>query len=272
MTADEPDLEPPEDVPAYITDPLDRQGVETLRDVRDWIDDLIDARSGTPEYHEVVQQGDRIYGSKPFPVARPKDVEPEKRDRFGPGRGRPSWDDLSVCIESRNCDGCKSCPHGPYIYGHFYDAGEIKQVYLGVPLWAQEDKGPSKRERFAEDGVVIRGDHAGNWHVEHVGKDEAVEFWTEELGLDADEFVADSDSDDEAGGEQDAVDEDNTETDGGSSESRDADPGVDADTDASADDEESASDESDDDDGFTIDLPDRDDDDASIRERLNTID
>ena len=93
MSVDNPD--PPESLPAYITDGVPKQDTESLRELQDWIDQLIQYRNNL--------SGDEIGA----------DVDQdEKIERIN------NSGDTTTVIKEVPCgkDACSNCLHGPYRY------------------------------------------------------------------------------------------------------------------------------------------------------------
>ncbi len=93
MNVDNPD--PPESLPTYITDGVSKQDIESLRELQDWIDQLIQYRNNL--------SGDEIGA----------DVDQdEKIERIN------NSGDTTTVIKKVPCgkDACSNCPHGPYRY------------------------------------------------------------------------------------------------------------------------------------------------------------
>ena len=108
---DEP--EPPNSLPNYIADGLPKQGNDTLRDARDYIEELLERRSQPVDESEL-----------------PDEAEPVNADRSGKG---------TVVQEYVKC-GDESCrcmsggeKHGPYLYRYYRADGKVRSEYVGKP-------------------------------------------------------------------------------------------------------------------------------------------
>ena len=124
MNVDNPD--PPESLPAYITDGVPKQDTESLRELQDWIDQLIQYRNNL--------SGDEIGADAD---------QDEKRERIN------NSGDTTTVIKKvpRGKDACSNCPHGPYRYevhrqrswfGIITDLSTIKQARGSVSsvIWS----------------------------------------------------------------------------------------------------------------------------------------
>ncbi|MDV7351235.1 DUF6788 family protein [Halorubrum distributum] len=107
--------EPPASLPKYLAEGIPKQKVETLRDVRKYVDALI-------EYREQPVKADEL----------PDSVEPVDRDDGGMG---------TVVKEKVKCgdETCKCASgnlgdmHGPYLYRYYREGGKLTSEYLGKP-------------------------------------------------------------------------------------------------------------------------------------------
>ena len=98
----------PDSLPKYLAEGLPKQSSETLRDVQDWIDELLEYRDRPLEEDEVVDTGGQV-----------KDVEQSSKG--------------TVVVKKVPCgkDDCSTCPHGPYKYLYYREGDEVKSDYLG---------------------------------------------------------------------------------------------------------------------------------------------
>jgi hypothetical protein len=102
---------PPESLPKYLGDGLPKQDTETLEDVRDYVDDLLDHR-GRP-----VDETDL-----------PDDAEPVDKDDSEQGtlvKERVKCGADCTCNDGRG--------HGPYLYRYFREDGKLRSEYVGKP-------------------------------------------------------------------------------------------------------------------------------------------
>lgn len=104
-------LTPPDSLPQYLVDPLDRQDDETLRDAREYIDALLEYRA-----QEIDEE------------ALPDDAEPVD-DTNG---------EKGTVVKERVTCGDESCrcmsggeKHGPYLYRYYREGGTMKSEYIG---------------------------------------------------------------------------------------------------------------------------------------------
>lgn len=102
--------EPPEELPNYLTDPVERQDVESLEDLQEWIEALIVYKRDVLE--EEIEDDDEI---------------PEEA-KEGLKEGGPTLVDEMVECGKENCN---SCPHGPYTYKYYRKNGKIVSEYVG---------------------------------------------------------------------------------------------------------------------------------------------
>jgi hypothetical protein len=107
--------EPPESLSKYLAEGIPKQDVETLRDIRKYVDTLIEYREQSIETAEL-----------------PDTADPVNRDNGGKG---------TVAKEKVKC-GDKTCKcasgnpedmHGPYLYRYYRKDGNLTSEYLGKP-------------------------------------------------------------------------------------------------------------------------------------------
>jgi hypothetical protein len=104
----------PDSLPKYLADGLPKQDTETLEDVRDFVDALLDYRRG-----EVP------------PSDLPDDADPVDTDDDG-GRGTLVKEKVTCGDETCSCmDGGEK--HGPYLYRYYRVDGTVKSEYVGKP-------------------------------------------------------------------------------------------------------------------------------------------
>jgi len=109
---DAPDA--PESLPNYLADGLPKQDDDSLRDVREYVDELLTYRSQAVPNDEL-----------------PDDAEPAD-DSDDIGRGTVVKERVTCGDESCECmvGGDK---HGPYLYRYFYENGSLTSEYVGRP-------------------------------------------------------------------------------------------------------------------------------------------
>lgn len=107
--------EPPTSLPKYLAEGIPKQDVDTLRDVCEYVDALI-------EYREQAVDPDEL----------PDTAEPVDRDD---GRGGTivkekvrCGDETCKCVSGNPAD-----MHGPYLYRYYREDGELISEYLGKP-------------------------------------------------------------------------------------------------------------------------------------------
>jgi hypothetical protein len=102
---EEPD--PPEGVPDYVTEPIQRQDLESLNRIRNYLDRLIDARERGPDVEEELEEGEKL-------------VEKEEGDGY------------TRVVKKVKCGkNCSGCPHGPYEYHVTWDGKKTNWEYIG---------------------------------------------------------------------------------------------------------------------------------------------
>lgn len=103
--------EPPADLPAYVTDPIERQDPNTLASIRDYVDELL-------AYHRAVEaqalEGDDLADQDEELV----DVEDSEGG--------------TIVVKKVPCGkDCDGCPHGPYKYRVSREGDSVEWEYLG---------------------------------------------------------------------------------------------------------------------------------------------
>jgi hypothetical protein len=109
------DTDAPESLPNYLADGLPKQDDDSLRDVREYVDELL-------AYRSQVVPADEL----------PDDAEPADDSDDDIGRGTVVKERVTCGDESCECmaDGDK---HGPYLYRYFYENGSLSSEYVGKP-------------------------------------------------------------------------------------------------------------------------------------------
>ena len=109
MSAEQPS--PPTDLPAYVTDPIQRQDPETLEVIRDYVDDLLAYHRARED--EILDEGELATDDEEL-------VDVEESDSG------------TIVVKrvpcGKNCDGC---PHGPYAYMVQRQGDSIEWKYRG---------------------------------------------------------------------------------------------------------------------------------------------
>ena len=115
------------DLPDYVVDPVKRQDVEELEELRDYVLALI-------EYKQYVDFDE-------VETDLPQKAQTKLKQSKGP----------TYLLEMVKCgdNACGGCPHGPYIYGYQRKDGEIKSWYVGKPK-----ANPAKAEKAIETESV----------------------------------------------------------------------------------------------------------------------
>ena len=106
---------PPISLSKYLAEGIPKQNVETLRDVRKYVDVLI-------EYREQPVEADEL----------PDSAQPVDRDNNGMGtivKEKVKCGDETCKCASGNLDDI----HGPYLYRYYREGGKLTSEYLGKP-------------------------------------------------------------------------------------------------------------------------------------------
>lgn len=115
MEEETPDT--PDTIPNYVADGLERQDEETLRDIQDYVSELIEWQNQNVDPEEVADEDETVVGVE----EHEKGTVVKKKIPCG-----------------KDCDGC---PHGPYRYLAYRDGKNVKTDYLG-PVDATETDEP----------------------------------------------------------------------------------------------------------------------------------
>ena len=104
MSIDQP--EPPESIPKYIHEGMQKQGTETLEDIIEYAEQLIDHQES--EIMIEADEGEEI-------------VNVEEKDSY------------TIVEKMVPCgkDNCSTCPHGPYKYKVYREGDKVKWDYIG---------------------------------------------------------------------------------------------------------------------------------------------
>lgn len=107
----------PESLPNYLADGLPKQDDATLRDVREYVEELLQ------------------YRNQSVPVeALPDDAEPvEDGDADDGGRGTLVKEKVTCGDDSCACMTDDGDKHGPYLYRYVYENGSLSSEYVGKP-------------------------------------------------------------------------------------------------------------------------------------------
>jgi hypothetical protein len=109
MSAERP--APPAELPAYVTDPIERQDPDALEAVRDYVDDLL-------AYHRTVEAQD-LEGD---------DLADEGEELVDVEENEGGTIVVKKVPCGKECDGC---PHGPYAYRVQRQGDKVEWEYLG---------------------------------------------------------------------------------------------------------------------------------------------
>jgi hypothetical protein len=114
---------PPDSLPNYVTDAVERQGPERLHDLAAWAVELADAKEAAAE-RDLEDTSDVEDGEK---------LDSEKRDADEVEEvDAPSGTTVYVHRIAVDCGpGCDGCPHGPYRYAKWRDGDTVRTEYLG---------------------------------------------------------------------------------------------------------------------------------------------
>lgn len=109
MTSEMPS--PPPSLPKYLYEGMQKQDSDTLEDVKQYADELIEYNEAALEEDDLADGDERVRGSK---------------------QGPDGWTWVSKEIPcGKKDDGCQSCPHGPYIYRVKRKGEKLKWDYVG---------------------------------------------------------------------------------------------------------------------------------------------
>jgi len=108
MSDSESPPDPPDSIPKYIKEGLLKQNDDTLRDISEYIDELLEWRN------------------------RP--IEPAELDKEGVVDVDRNSPEGAIVIRKNDCGkDCAGCPHGPYKYHVYRKDGETIWDYKGKP-------------------------------------------------------------------------------------------------------------------------------------------
>jgi len=101
--------QPPDSLPKYLADGLPKQDTETLKDVRAYVDELLEHR------RQPIDEGEL-----------PDDTEPVDEDDGGKGT---LVKERVKCGADCTCNDGKG--HGPYLYRYYREGGSLASEYVG---------------------------------------------------------------------------------------------------------------------------------------------
>jgi hypothetical protein len=102
----------PESLPNYLADGIPKQDDATLRDIRNYADELL-------EYRQQAVEPDDL----------PETAEPV--DSSGSGKGTVVKEKVTCGDDSCHCANGEL--HGPYLYRYYYADGKMQSEYIGKP-------------------------------------------------------------------------------------------------------------------------------------------
>jgi hypothetical protein len=113
MTEDQSPPDPPGDLPAYVTDPLERQSLDRLEQIRQYVETLL-------AHRRAQAQRDLEADDVAHPDEEVLDIDERSS---GPTR----------VVKRIPCgkDTCSTCPHGPYLYHVHRDGDSLVWEYQG---------------------------------------------------------------------------------------------------------------------------------------------
>lgn len=105
--------DPPSSLPNYLAEGIPNQDIETLRVIREFVDELIEYRTQSVDPDEL-----------------PDTAEPVEDDSSS-GKGTVVKE--KVTCGDENCACADGDLHGPYLYRYYREGGELTSEYLGKP-------------------------------------------------------------------------------------------------------------------------------------------
>ena len=111
MTTDSTEPTPPESLPQYLVDGLPKQDVETLEEVDEFIDELLEYRRQSVDVDDL-----------------PDETEPI--DDRNTGKGTLVKERVKCGADCTCNDGAG---HGPYLYRYYWEDGALTSEYVGKP-------------------------------------------------------------------------------------------------------------------------------------------
>lgn len=111
---------PPDGVPQYVVDGVHRQDDDTLEDLVEWIDEVVEHRRRREiAAEEVVDEDEELVDT-----LQEDQIDHDVVDDAVSG---------SVVLKEIPCgkEGCGACPHGPYAYRAYWRDGATWTEYLG---------------------------------------------------------------------------------------------------------------------------------------------
>jgi hypothetical protein len=107
--------EPPTSLPKYLAKGLPKQNVDTLRDIHEYVDALIEHREQPVETGELPDTADPV-------------------DHDDDGKGTVVKEKVKCGDNTCKCSsGNPADMHGPYLYRYYREGGELTSEYLGKP-------------------------------------------------------------------------------------------------------------------------------------------
>lgn len=107
---------PPETLPKYLAEGIPKQDTETLRDIHDYIENLIEYREQPISDDDLPETAEPIN----HPDSSSKGTIVKEKVKCG--------DDSCKCAS-----GDEKSMHGPYLYRYYRNGGEMKSEYIGKP-------------------------------------------------------------------------------------------------------------------------------------------
>jgi hypothetical protein len=107
---------PPDSLPKYIVEGVSKQDTPALKDLKTYVENVIEYREQTVPQAEL-----------------PDDAEPVTGDSDGDGHGTIVKERVTCGDESCHCMKPGGSKHGPYMYRYYYADGKLKSEYVGKP-------------------------------------------------------------------------------------------------------------------------------------------
>lgn len=127
---------PPDTLPKYIAEGLPKQDDETLADVREYVESLVEHRD-----REVTADTLPEAAAPVDPEDPPPEIDPSLIESYRAETGRRGG---HFALERVRCGADCTCNdgegHGPYVYHYYYADGDLQSAYVGKPAPTTGDR------------------------------------------------------------------------------------------------------------------------------------